>query len=199
VLKPPKTSILAAVSSPGSTAPQTSGFLANLYVQQPGIRWSSGIQHARRLGGQQRICQCDPDRSPGQHYLRKSDRFSHGFHRRVPAVAGFTYNFENPSPQYQNGVDFHFDWGASQFLNKNVHVGLVGYVFQQVTGDSGVGATLGSFESRVAGIGPQIGFIVPLGSASGYINIKGYKEFAAEDRREGWDAWVTFSIAFGAF
>jgi hypothetical protein len=98
------------------------------------------------------------------------------------AVAGLTYNFENPNTQYQNGVDFHFDWGASQFLNKNVHVGLVGYVFQQVTGDSGVGATLGSFESRVACVGPQIGFIVPLGSASAYINVKGYKEFAAENR-----------------
>ncbi len=114
------------------------------------------------------------------------------------AVADFTYNFENPCTQYQNGVDFHFDWGASQFLNKNVDVGLVGYVFQQVTGDSVVGTTLGSFESRVAGIGPQIGFIVPLGSASGYVNIKGYKEFAAENRPEGWNAWLTFSIAFGA-
>ena len=43
-------------------------------------------------------------------------------------------------------------------------------------GDSGPGATLGSFESR-GSIGPQIGFIVPLGSVSGYINLKGYKEF----------------------
>jgi len=31
-------------------------------------------------------------------------------------VLGFTYNFANQSSQYQNGVDMHFDWGASQFL-----------------------------------------------------------------------------------
>ncbi len=27
------------------------------------------------------------------------------------AVAGFTYNFINPTTQYQSGVDFHLDWG----------------------------------------------------------------------------------------
>jgi len=27
-------------------------------------------------------------------------------------VAGFTYNLENPSTNYQNGVDFHLNWGS---------------------------------------------------------------------------------------
>jgi hypothetical protein len=35
----------------------------------------------------------------------------------ISEVLGFTYNFVNPSTQYQNGV-VHFDWGASQFLTK---------------------------------------------------------------------------------
>jgi hypothetical protein len=30
-------------------------------------------------------------------------------------VLGFTYNMTNHATQYQNGVDMHFDWGASQF------------------------------------------------------------------------------------
>jgi hypothetical protein len=30
-------------------------------------------------------------------------------------VLGFTYNLKNTATQYQNGVDLHFDWGASQF------------------------------------------------------------------------------------
>jgi hypothetical protein len=29
----------------------------------------------------------------------------------------------------------------------------------------------------------------------GYLNIKGYGEFAAENRPSGWNAWVTFSIS----
>ena len=28
----------------------------------------------------------------------------------------------------------------------------------------------------------------------GYLNFKGYKEFAAENRPDGWNTWVTFVI-----
>ena len=43
------------------------------------------------------------------------------------AVAGLTGNFENPSTNYTNGIDFHLDWAASQFLTKQLQVGVVGY------------------------------------------------------------------------
>jgi hypothetical protein len=110
-------------------------------------------------------------------------------------VAGFTYNFKNTDTQYQNGIDFHFDWGASQFLSKQVFVGLVGYVYQQVTADSGQHPILGSFESRVIGVGPQIGYIFPVGNMQGYLNVKGYGEFDAANRPSGWNTWVTFAIS----
>jgi len=55
------------------------------------------------------------------------------------AVAGLTYNFMNPSTDYQSGVDFHLDWGASQFLSKQIFVGLVGYLYNEVGCDSGSG------------------------------------------------------------
>ena len=95
-------------------------------------------------------------------------------------VLGFTYNFINPSTQYQNGVDMHFDWGASQFLSKQLLVGLVGYAYQELGCDSGSGDRVGCFRSRVFGVGPQLGYIFPLGDKQGYLNIKGYKEFGAE-------------------
>jgi Putative MetA-pathway of phenol degradation len=72
-------------------------------------------------------------------------------------VLGFTYNFENPYTDYKNGIDMHFDWGASKFLAKDLHIGLVGYAYQQLTCDSGAGNRVGCFESRVFGIGPQLG------------------------------------------
>lgn len=110
-------------------------------------------------------------------------------------VSGLTYNFKNPDLEYQNGIDWHLDWGLSHFFTKQVHAGLVGYAFQQVTGDSGAGATLGDFKSRVFGVGPQIGFIFPVGEMQGYLNLKGYKEFEAENRPEGWSFWLTFAVS----
>ena len=110
-------------------------------------------------------------------------------------VLGFTYNFKNTATQYQNGVDMHFDWGASQFLSKEVFVGLVGYVYKEIGCDSGSGDRVGCFQSQVVGVGPQIGFLFPVGDMQGYFNFKGYKEFAAENRPDGWNAWVTFSIS----
>jgi hypothetical protein len=76
-----------------------------------------------------------------------------------------------------------------------VHIGLVGYAYQQLTADSGAGATLGDFKSRVFAIGPQIGYLFPVGNMQGYLNLKGYKEFDAENRPEGWNVWLTFAIS----
>ena len=70
-------------------------------------------------------------------------------------VAGMTYNFENPDTDYRSGVDGHIDFGVSKLLSERVQVGAVGYLYQQLTGDGGEGATLSAFKSRVAGIGPQ--------------------------------------------
>jgi hypothetical protein len=110
-------------------------------------------------------------------------------------VAGFTYNFKNPDTQYQSGTDFHFDWGASKFLSKHAFVGLVGYVYQQVTDDTGQPPILGAFRSRVLGVGPQFGYLFPIGNMQGYLNLKGYGEFDASNRPSGWNTWLTFSIS----
>ena len=111
-------------------------------------------------------------------------------------VGGMTYSGTNDDLQYQNGIDFHIDWAASQFISKNVHVGLAGYYFQQLTGDSGAGARLGDFKGRVFGIGPQVGFIIPLSEGyQGYLNLKAYKDIEAQNRPEGYTAWLTFSVS----
>ena len=114
--------------------------------------------------------------------------------REFSAVAGLTYNFENPDTDYQNGIDAHLDWGASQFLSEQWHVGLVGYFYYQITGDSGAGAVLGDFKSRVNAIGPQVGYLFKIGGKDAYLNLKGYWEFGAKNRPEGWNAWLTLAI-----
>jgi hypothetical protein len=73
--------------------------------------------------------------------------------------------------------------------------GLVGYVYDQITGDSGPGAKLGPFESRVVGIGPQLGVLFPIAGLQGYLNAKGYTEFDAKNRPSGYNFWLTFAIS----
>jgi hypothetical protein len=59
----------------------------------------------------------------------------------LSASVGMTFNAENPSTDYRTGNEFHFEWAAVQHFNEQFDAGLVGYYYQQVTGDSGVGAT----------------------------------------------------------
>jgi hypothetical protein len=110
------------------------------------------------------------------------------------AVLGFTYNFINPHTRYQSGISAHLDWAISPYVSDTMHLGAVGYFYGQLTGDSGPGATLGDFKSRVAGIGPQIGFFFSVGDREAYLNFRGYQEFNAKNRLSGWTAWVTLSF-----
>jgi hypothetical protein len=73
----------------------------------------------------------------------------------------------------------------------------VGYFYRQLTGDSGTGAVLGDFKSRVSGIGPQVGYFFPVGKEKGYLNLKGYYEFNASNRPAGWNAWLTLALPLG--
>lgn len=118
--------------------------------------------------------------------------------REFSAVLGFTHNCKNDDTDYKNGTSAHLDWAASQFFNEQLHMGLVGYFYNQLSGDSGSGAVLGDFKSRVSGIGAQVGYFFPVGKQKWYVNLKGYHEFDAKNRPEGWNVWVTLAIPLGA-
>ncbi|OUL73813.1 hypothetical protein CA603_43060 [Paraburkholderia hospita] len=118
--------------------------------------------------------------------------------RELSAVVGFTYNFENNDTQYKNGIDSHLDWAISQFLSASWHVGVAGYVYYQLTGDSGSGNLVGSFKSCVAAAGPQVGYVFKIMGNQAYANARVYKEFWAKNRVEGYMLFATLSISFGS-
>jgi len=132
------------------------------------------------------------DAGGGYTYLdaKKGHEFS--------AVLGFTHNWENDDTQYKNGTDAHLDWAASQFFSEQLHAGVAGYFYRQVSGDSGAGAVLGDFKSQVSGIGPQVGYFFPVGDKKWYANLRGYYEFDAKNRPEGWNVWLTLAIPLGS-
>jgi hypothetical protein len=172
-------------------------------VPQASLRWNNGAHNwMTYVTGAVPVGAYDPNRlsntgighgaiDAGGGYTYFDPKTGHEF----SGVLGFTYNFLNQATQYQNGVDMHFDWGTSQFVTKQFQAGLVGYVYKEVGCDSGFGDRVGCFQSQVVGIGPQIGFIFPVGDLQGYLNLKGYKEFAAQNRPDGWNTWVTFVIS----
>lgn len=136
-----------------------------------------GIGHAAVDGG------------AGYTFLDKA--LGYGF----SAAIGATYNFTNPATGYKSGVDLHLGLGASKYLTDAIYVGPVGYFYKQIGCDSGAGARLGCFRSRVAGAGAAIGYNFPLGDVQGSVELKAYGEFAAQNRAAGWNAWLTVSVS----
>jgi len=113
----------------------------------------------------------------------------------LSVVTGFTYNLVNPSTGYQNGIDWHLDWAASQFLTKTLQIGVVGYAYDQITPDRGCAVILCPNESQTFGAGPQLGIIIPSTSTQTYLNFKAYWDFETQNRASGMSAWVTLSFS----
>jgi hypothetical protein len=111
------------------------------------------------------------------------------------AVLGLTYNFENQSTQYQNGVDMHLDWATSKFITKQWQLGVVGYAYKQLSCDSGAATGSAASSRRCSASGRRSAIVIPLGDLQGYVNLKGYGEFGAKNRPDGWNTWVTFVIS----
>ena len=57
---------------------------------------------------------------------------------------------------------------------------------------------LGTDLSRVFAVAPQIGYIFPISDKQAFLGLRGYREFAAENRPEGWNTFLTFSISDAA-
>jgi hypothetical protein len=55
---------------------------------------------------------------------------------QVSGTAGFTFNFENSATNYQSGDDFYWEWAVGFECIKGLVIGVVGYDYRQVTGDS---------------------------------------------------------------
>ena len=109
-------------------------------------------------------------------------------------TAGLTYNFINPQTGYQSGMDAHVDLGVSYSFSETLYAGAVAYIYNQLSPDTGGSARLGDFRSSVAGAGPQIGWSFTGAGMAFDVNLRGYKEFAAHNRPEGWNAYLTLSI-----
>jgi hypothetical protein len=112
----------------------------------------------------------------------------------LSAAAGFTFNQPNTATDYKTGNEFHLEWAASKSLTKEVSLGLVGYYYQQLTGDTGTGAVLGPFKGRAVALGGTIGYTFEVGKLPISTRLKVYREFDVQNRMEGTAGYLTVSL-----
>jgi hypothetical protein len=116
------------------------------------------------------------------------------------AHLGYAINSENPDTDYKGGNLLHLDAAVQQILPAGSGfgtVGLEGFWFQQVTCDSGAGATLGCFKGRTAGLGPVLGYIHPLSKTESLVfELKWLAEMNTKNRLEGDYIWFKMVYKF---
>lgn len=110
-------------------------------------------------------------------------------------VLGYGYNTENDDTDYQSGDEVHIDFVFNQFLFESLAVGLHGFVYRQVSGDSGDGALLGDFKAEVSGIGPAIMWIPPKYEGEVALVAKWLSEYDSENRIDGDHIFLSFMMS----
>jgi len=111
-------------------------------------------------------------------------------------TAIYSINYENPDTDYRSGDILNLEGSLLKNFGA-LGLGVASYAMIQTTGDTGAGARLGSFESRVYAVGPILTFTTsPDPNKSLTILVKGFHEFGAKNTFEGdvIDAAVSFKF-----
>lgn len=117
----------------------------------------------------------------------------------VTLFTGFDFNTENEDTHYQSGTSFHLDGTVAQHLplfGGFAGVGVEGFVYEQISADSGSGATLGGFEGRTIGVGPVVSYSHKIGKYDFAGEVKWLPEVDVEKRLKGDYIWVKLGLVF---
>jgi hypothetical protein len=119
--------------------------------------------------------------------------------REASLYLGADFNTENPDTNYKTGTQLHLDGTFAQHLplfGGLAGVGITGYWYEQVTGDSGSGANFGDFKGRTAGLGPVVSYVFKIGSVDMIAEAKWLHEFETRNRLEGDIVWFKLVAKF---
>lgn len=112
----------------------------------------------------------------------------------LSSVVGVTFNGTNQATDYRTGTEFHVEWAASKALTSALSAGVIGYHYQQVTGDSGAGAQLGAYKGRTTALGGTIAYNFEVGKTPVSTRLKVLREFSVENRPRGTVGLLTVSL-----
>lgn len=113
----------------------------------------------------------------------------------VSGKAGFTFNGENHYTNYNTGTEFHLEGSVEKIFSPAFSLGLQGYYFNQVSGDSGAGATLGDFEGEVTGVGATGAYNFKIADKiPASLRLRAFHEFNATNRLKGDSVFLDFTM-----
>lgn len=98
---------------------------------------------------------------------------------------GLLINTTNGATDYRTGDEIHLDYTVGMHFSEKVGVAAVGYIYRQITGDSGSGAVLGSNEGQSNGIGPAFMYAWSPESNPVTFVAKWIHEFGVQNRFQG--------------
>ena len=107
---------------------------------------------------------------------------------------GWTFNFQNPATQYTTGQEFHLEYFLGQHLPKGFALGLAGYIYNQMTADTGSGAILGAFHGQTIALGPCLTYNGTIGDHAIGVNARYYNEVKVHNRFDGQAFFLTLSL-----
>lgn len=119
--------------------------------------------------------------------------------REASLFAGADFNEENEDTDYQSGTQVHADATLAQHFPLGGGfggVGVSGYWYEQVTGDSGDGATFGDFEGSTVGVGPVASYARNVQGVDLVAELKWLHETDTTRRPEGDFIWFKFLAKF---
>jgi hypothetical protein len=129
----------------------------------------------------------------GVAYSNPETGFNAGLH------GGVMFNTENPDTDYRSGTLTHLEGSVQQLLPAGrgfLSLGLEGFWVEQVSADSGQRPIFGDFKGRTAGIGPVLGYLLPMGEQNFVAELRWLRELETKNRLEGDYIWLKLVYQF---
>jgi hypothetical protein len=133
------------------------------------------------------------DPTAGASYNNEKNGFN------AALFAGIALNTRNNATDYQSGGMVHLDGSVQQILPAGpgfLAIGAEAFFLQQVTGDSGSGATLGDFKGRTVGVGPAISYILPRGKQTFVVEVRWLPQLDVDRQLKGDYVWLKGAYQF---
>jgi hypothetical protein len=182
----------------------TVGGLCDIIVIPIGLHWDFGQFHlAGGLAGYAPTGAYDKQRMLNlgkNRWALEPDAgvtwMNENYGQEVSLFVGYTTSLKNPATHYRSGDEFHADFAVARHLRSGLTLGMAGYAFQQVTGDSGSGAIFGPFRGRVLALGPLVDESFKIGEIAFDLEMKYELEFEAQNRPSGDSLWTSLIFKF---